>query len=45
MLDQADNETFNLNSTMILDPLINNPVVLTEVFAADFLNDWQSIFP
>jgi carboxypeptidase D len=30
---------------MILDPLINNPVVLTEDFAADFLNDWQSMFP
>lgn len=44
MLDQNDTETFNLNSTMILDPLINSPVVLTEVFAANFLNDWQSTF-
>jgi carboxypeptidase D len=44
MLDMNDTKTFNLNSTMILDPLINNPVVLTEVFAANFLNDWRSMF-
>lgn len=29
---------------MILDPLINNPVVLTEVFAASYLNNWAPMF-
>lgn len=44
MLDKNDTQLFNLNSTVIMDPLINNPVVLSEIFAASFLQDWQNLF-